>query len=982
MSKWTKRILFATLTAGVAIAIALHTTRILGSDIQTAKPLPAPLTPSGTNGLSPTERQTFYHLSEGAELMPLSWYLALEVETQNKNGVREARPFIENIERYGYLSDPVSPGNPYGLPVGVSLGKSKLTGTEMIGLNCAACHVGQFEYKGNAVRLDGAPNMVMINQMLEDMGTELESTIESPQRLARFWSRVHDIRAERRTVNADYDPSAPDETFMRQAWHLVTLNKDLLKAQSEVLRGMPSLNRALSMSTHEGYGRIDAFGIARDELVGSTEGNMIPPDAPVGFPHIWGMAFTGWLHWDSNTNSVIDRNIGQALGTGALRTNANASTVRLENLHALEELAYKLQPPTWPDSFPPIDMERAARGQKYFQKYCASCHEEWANDGLMRNYQLHTLNEVGTDPLSAIAFERTVLLPDGTTQPFSTASASIISKVKQQAYAEAGLTAKDIARYEQRHIRKGPQWDPAFRATLLESDQWSDTKGSRVYASKSLVGAWATAPYLHNNSVPTLFDLLHFAKDRPKKFMTGQREYDPVKLGLQIDSAKYTVPFDLKPFEFDTRVAGNWNTGHEWGFYEDLNDEMRYDIIEYIKTHNEPFPEVPKATDESLQAALDASPIALPKLQTPAVVATFSWLPYQITAIVLIAIMVILARSLMANAAKFRSQEAEDIQKICDGVLALQAAFAKEQKRPLLRGTHAKGRCFSGTFEVFDVHARIVDPTLAARLAQGIFATPGVYPATVRFANGNSKVRKDKLGDVRACSFAVELPGGARQDFSLQNATTFPINDAHAFTLLTQILNPPGPLRGFLSLNFTDKMVLLRVILLGAIQSRPAKTAYQRIRYWSTVPFSHGPVDAAKFTLIPRDGNSVRPLDGTADELLHEIIRHIADDEKMCAFDFGVQLLDTDRQRRWLRRHDRDYWIENASVPWNESQAPFHIVARLTLVRGSTFSAEASEAQYIDVTTNATPASTPLGSINRARWASEMASRKARDSNL
>lgn len=982
MLRWTKRILFATIAAGIAIVIVLNTTRMLGPDIQTAKPLPAPLTPSGTNGLSPTERQTFYHLSEGAELMPLGWYLALEVETLNKDGVLEARPFIENIERYGYLSDPVSPGNPAGLPVGVSLGRSKLTGTEMIGLNCAACHVGQFEYKGKAVRLDGAPNMVMVNQMLEDMVAELESTIESPRRLARFWSRVHDTRAARRAVIAEYDPPAPDETFMRQAWHLVTLNHDLLKAQSEALRGLPSLNRALSISTHEGYGRIDAFGIARDELVGSTEGNMIPPDAPVGFPHLWGMAFTGWMHWDSNTNSVIDRNIGQALGTGALRTNAYASTVRLENLHTLEELAYKLQPPTWPESFPPIDMERAARGRKYFENYCASCHEQWEQDGLVRNYQLHTLNEVGTDPLSAIAFGRTVLLPDGTTQPFSTAAARIISKVKEHAFAEAGLTAMDIARLEQRHIRKGPQWDPAFRATLLESDQWPDSKGGRVYASKPLAGAWATAPYLHNNSVPTLFDLLHFAKDRPKKFMTGQREYDPVKLGIQIDPAKYTVPFDLKPFEFDTRIAGNWNTGHEWWFYEDLNDEMRYDIIEYIKTHNEPVPEVPKATDEALQSALDASPIVVPTLQTPVVVATSSWLPLQVTAIVLLTALVLLARSLRANAAKFRSHEAEDIQKICNGVLALQTAFAKEQKRPLLRGTHAKGRCFGGKFEVFDVHTRIVDPTLAARLAQGIFANPGVYPATVRFANGNSKVRKDKLGDVRACSFAVELPGGARQDFSLQNATTFPINDAHAFALLTQLLNPPGPLKGFLSLDFTDKMVFLRVILLSVIQSRPAKTAYQRIRYWSTVPFSHGSVDAAKFTLIPCNGNLAHPLDGTADELLHEIIRHVTDDEKMCAFDFGVQLLDTDRQRRWLRRHERDYWIENASVPWNESQAPFHIVARLTLVRGSTFSQEASEAQFIDVTSNATAASTPLGSINRARWESEMASRKARDSKL
>jgi hypothetical protein len=53
---------------------------------------------------------------------------------------------------------------------------------------------------------------------------------------------------------------------------------------------------------------------------------------------------------------------------------------------------------------------------------------------LVLNYQLHTLNEVGTDPLFAIAFERAVLLPDGTTQPFSTATASIISMVKQQPY--------------------------------------------------------------------------------------------------------------------------------------------------------------------------------------------------------------------------------------------------------------------------------------------------------------------------------------------------------------------------------------------------------------------------------------------------------------------------------------------------------------------------------------------------------------------
>jgi catalase len=105
----------------------------------------------------------------------------------------------------------------------------------------------------------------------------------------------------------------------------------------------------------------------------------------------------------------------------------------------------------------------------------------------------------------------------------------------------------------------------------------------------------------------------------------------------------------------------------------------------------------------------------------------------------------------------------------------------------LRRGTHAKGRCVSGTFEVFDTAKTTSDPVLAARLAQGMFAQPGVYRATVRFANGNSQIQRDKMRDARACSFAVELPGGGRQDFAMNNATTFPINDAHAFAVALQI---------------------------------------------------------------------------------------------------------------------------------------------------------------------------------------------------
>ena len=43
----------------------------------------------------------------------------------------------------------------------------------------------------------------------------------------------------------------------------------------------------------------------------------------------------------------------------------------------------------------------------------------------------------------------------------------------------------------------------------------------------------------------------------------------------------------MQPFTYDTRRLGNWNTGHEWWFYPDLDDEMRYDIIEFLKTFDD-----------------------------------------------------------------------------------------------------------------------------------------------------------------------------------------------------------------------------------------------------------------------------------------------------------------------------------------------------------------------------------------------------------
>src|SRR5262245_19528784 len=105
-------------------------------------------------GLSAVERQTFYHLDEGSELLPVSWFLALD----NEHGTGR---FVENLERFGFLPDAKSDANPYGLPVGLTAAGTRdmnFAGITMVGINCAACHVGAVTTpSGRHVRLDGAP---------------------------------------------------------------------------------------------------------------------------------------------------------------------------------------------------------------------------------------------------------------------------------------------------------------------------------------------------------------------------------------------------------------------------------------------------------------------------------------------------------------------------------------------------------------------------------------------------------------------------------------------------------------------------------------------------------------------------------------------------------------------------------------------------------------------------------------------------------
>jgi hypothetical protein len=330
--------------------------------------------------------------------------------------------------------------------------------------------------------------------------------------------------------------------------------------------------------------------------------------------------------------------------------------------------------------------------------------------------------------------------------------------------------------------------------------------------------------------------------------------------------------------------------------------------------------------------------------------------------------------------------EDRDIAEIVAGILTVQSRFATKQHRSPGRGTHTKGTCVRGVFEVFDLARAIGDAGLQARLARGLFAVPGTYPATVRFANAASTMQPDFKRDVRALSFAVEVPPGVlgaeavRHDFSMNDAPTFPINDAHAFAVFMRVAAATGfwgIVKAFATLSPAELWSLLVTGARGFRQQR-GPAPYARQRYWRTVPFRHGPDDAAKYSAIPGPENPSGPVSRSDDMLRNDLLSCLTRHDRPIAFDFAIQLLEAGRMRHRGRTRDAIFWIENAGVEWKEGEAPFHVVGRLTLTPDSALSEEECQAQYIDVTEHSTPESHPLGSINRARWFAESASRRVR----
>jgi len=529
------------------------------------------------------QRRRYYHTAQGSELLPYSWFLALE---QPRFTIRGAPLFKDDsyLQGFGFIPDSTSEQNPDTLPVGFARDDhfvDPYTGQKnvVLGITCAACHTGELFYGDKAIRIDAGPSLIDLQKFTEALGLAVTWTYYDPLRFRRFAHRV-----------LGPNPSHADKVLLRHAlkYYLDTSFTEF-KANLHLF------------PTPEGYGRTDALARIGNFVFGTelnNRKNLVVGDGPVNYPPIWDASWMDWVQYNGSIRQTMGRNVGEALG---VRSRINLlgypgaqlqNTIRVENLHEIETLLGGDAPgkgvwsPKWPENIlGKIDADKAAKGEKLYNELCLHCHQSpmlsdegrkpqhWTNNTNSAGRQFFKvtmipLAEIGTDPKEAQNFYN------------RTADSGTLGK--------GVISARDGLKYITQKVI-----DQAYADLKLSPEQKNEWNGYRdnellaplAYKARPHNGIWATPPYLHNGSVPNLFALLSPVSERPTVFYLGNKQYDPVKLGLKTDPLEGAS-------EFRTDLPGNSNAGHEFNdgpktngvIGRKLSEEERTQIIEYLKT--------------------------------------------------------------------------------------------------------------------------------------------------------------------------------------------------------------------------------------------------------------------------------------------------------------------------------------------------------------------------------------------------------------
>ena len=282
-------------------------------------------------------------------------------------------------------------------------------------------------------------------------------------------------------------------------------------------------------------------------------------------PVLWNLKYKNRFQHDGSMTgdpilaNLIFNEIGRGSDLKALSRWIDRSR---ETLRDMAAAAYAMQAPRWTDFFAAetIDLEQAKRGEIVFNQRCARCHG---------------------------AYEKAWSRENATTSNV----ADLLRTVKVT--MPSITTAEDVGTDPGRSRTMLELAPLANRLSIFKDNQISFRANPGAYVPPPLVGIWARWPYMHNNSIPNLDELLKPAAERVTTYYVAEaidirRDYDARAVGFKVGPRTpqlWRTPARL----FDTRRPGLANTGHDEGiFVEDgvnqLSPEDKSDLIEFLKT--------------------------------------------------------------------------------------------------------------------------------------------------------------------------------------------------------------------------------------------------------------------------------------------------------------------------------------------------------------------------------------------------------------
>lgn len=275
----------------------------------------------------------------------------------------------------------------------------------------------------------------------------------------------------------------------------------------------------------------EAFAAHRDPVtLAYSESEVFPrrgPNVAADVPPLWNVKKKNALYYNGMGRGDFTKLLMQA-GLMGIPDTSTAREIQQEFIHVVAWLE-ALVPPVYAGE---IDEELAEAGRELFEDNCQKCHGRYDANPKFETYpnKLVPMWEIQTDP----------------------------------AYAQYFMQYSGL-----------PKW---FNESWFgQSPPQAQMLASNGYVAPPLDGVWATAPYLHNGSVPTLEDLLNSAQ-RPDVWTRAvdSDQFDEEKMGISYQTGKG------EGIVYDCSQPGQGNQGHYFG--DEFSEEERKAVIEYVKT--------------------------------------------------------------------------------------------------------------------------------------------------------------------------------------------------------------------------------------------------------------------------------------------------------------------------------------------------------------------------------------------------------------